>query len=64
MLTFTRRQKHDIKRRLAEARITVRGYTLGFNTEATRCLGVYLNTGLHFRAYKNLSLEKALMGGR
>lgn len=36
MIAFTRRQKPGIGRKLADARITVRGHTLGFNTEATR----------------------------
>lgn len=58
MLTFTRRQKPDQKQRLAEVRIPVRGYILGLNSEPTRWLGVYLDTDLQFRAYKNISQEK------
>lgn len=34
-------------------------HTMRFNKEATRWLGVYLNTELQFRADKNLILEKA-----
>lgn len=34
-----------------------------FNTEATSWLGVYLDTGLQFRAHKNLRLEKARRAG-
>lgn len=30
-----------------------------FNTEATRWLGVYLDTGLRFKAHKLLTLENA-----
>lgn len=37
----------------------MRGHTLDFNTEATRWLGVYLDTELQFRSYKGLLLEKA-----
>lgn len=36
ILAFTRCQKPDLKRRLAEARITDRDHTLWFNIEATR----------------------------
>lgn len=59
ILAFTRRRRPELKRRLAGARITVKGYTLCFNTEVTRCLGVYLDTGFKVRARKILSLEKA-----
>lgn len=58
MLAFTRHRKPYLKRRLAKDRITVRGYMLGFNTKMTHWLRVYLDTGLQFRAHKNLSLEK------
>lgn len=44
---------------IAEARITVCGHVMRFNTEATRWLRVYFDIGLQFRAYKNLTLEKA-----
>lgn len=59
IILFTRRRKFDLGMRLAEARITVRVHTRRFNTEATLCLGVYLEIGLQFRTHKNLSLEKA-----
>lgn len=59
MLTFTRHRKPDLRRGLADARVTVRSHTLRFNTEATCWLRVYLNTGLQLKANKNLSLEKA-----
>lgn len=38
MLAFTRGRKSDLKPRLAEDRVTVRGYTLGFKTVGTRWL--------------------------
>lgn len=59
MLAFTRHRKPDLKGRLCEARITARGYTLEFNTEAIQRLGVYLDTSLQFMSHKSLSLEKA-----
>lgn len=37
----------------------MRSHTLGFNTEATRWVGVYLDTDLQFRVHKCLSLVKA-----
>lgn len=46
-----------MRKRLAEAQITVRGHTIGFNVEATRCLGVYLDSGLQFWAHKSIFLE-------
>lgn len=36
IIAFTRRRKSELKRRIAEARITVRGHTMGFNTGANR----------------------------
>lgn len=59
ILPFTRRRKVDLKRTLAEARITVGGHIIRFNTEATRWLGVYLDRGLQILTHKNPSLEKA-----
>lgn len=35
-LAFTRPGKAELRRKLAEAKIPVRGHTLGFNTEATQ----------------------------
>lgn len=58
MLDFTRCQKSNLRQRLAEARMTVRGHIFGFNGVATQWLRVYLDTELQFRAHKNLSLEK------
>lgn len=59
MIAFTKRRKADLKRTLEKSRITVRGHTIGFNFETTRWLKMYLDTGLHFQAHKNISLEKA-----
>lgn len=50
MPAFTKHWKPDLRQRLTEVRITVSGHTLGFNTEVTRWLRVYLDTGLRFRA--------------
>lgn len=36
----------------------MRGCTMSFNTEATRWLGVYLDTELQFRVHKNRCLKK------
>lgn len=58
MIVFTRQRKVDLRKQLAEARIAVREHTTGFNVEARRLLGVYLDTGLQFLANKNVSLEK------
>lgn len=59
MITFTQRQKLDLKSKLANTRIIVRGHTLAFNTEAIKWLKVYLDTGLQFHAHRNLMFEKA-----
>lgn len=59
ILAFRRRRKPNQKQRLTEARITVRGHMLGFNTEVTCWLGVYLDTELQFKVHKNLLLEKS-----
>lgn len=56
---FTRRRKAHLRKQLTEARITVTGYTMGFNVDAPKLLGRYLETGLQFRANKYISLEKA-----
>lgn len=49
----------ELKSRLAVSKITVTGHTFEYNTEATRWLGVYLDTGLLLLSQKNHSLEKA-----
>lgn len=59
MIAFTWRRKADVQKRLAKSRITVRGHTIGCNVEATRWLGMYLNTVLQFWKHKNMSLQKA-----
>lgn len=57
MLAFTRHRKSNLRRRSAEARITVSGHTIRFIIEATCWLRVYLDTGLQFQIHNNLSLE-------
>lgn len=59
MDSFTRRRKPEIKRRIVEVKITVRTNTMSFNNEVTKWLGVYLDSGLQFRAHKSLTLKKA-----
>lgn len=59
MMAFTRRRNADMRRRLAEARISARMCTMRFNVEATKWLGMSLDTDLQFWAHKNISLEKA-----
>lgn len=59
IIAFTQCKKPVPMRKLSDARITVRGHSLGFNKEATRWLGVYLNTVLQSTAHKILSLENA-----
>lgn len=54
-IAFTRRRKLELKGRIAEARITMHGDTMGFNTDRSEWLGVYLYTGLKFRAHRNLT---------
>lgn len=39
-IAFTRTRKLEMKRTIAEERLTVRGQTVGFNNEATRWLRV------------------------
>lgn len=34
---------------------------MNFNTDGTRRLGVYLDTGLQFKTYKNLTLTRVRM---
>lgn len=46
MISFRRRRKSEINRRISKTRITICGYTIGFNSEATRWISVYLDTGL------------------
>lgn len=58
-IAFMRKMKQELKRKIADARFIVRGHTMRFNMEATRCLRFYIDTGLQFRASKNLTLEKA-----
>lgn len=58
VMVFIRRRKLELKGRIAEVKITMCAYTIRFNTEATRRLGVYLATELQFRAHNNLNLEK------
>lgn len=36
MIAFTRKWKLELKRRIAEARVTVREHTINFNTEVAR----------------------------
>lgn len=60
MITFTRGCKPDLRRKLTDVRIIVRGHTQGLNIEATRWPEVYLNTGLQFQAHKSLSFEKVM----
>lgn len=59
MIAFTQCWKVDLQKWLAEVRITVRGHRMRFNFEATRWLGIYQETVLQFRVYKNISFEKA-----
>lgn len=58
-IAVRRRRKPELKMRIAETRFTVHRHTMSFNTEDTRWLRVYLNSGLQFRVHKNLTLEKA-----
>lgn len=58
MIVFPRQRKADLKRRMTEGQILVRGHTMRFNVEATRWLGMYLYREIQFRVYKNITLEK------
>lgn len=58
VIALTQHRKSNIRRKLGDIRITVRGHTLGFTTEATRWLVVYLDTGLQFQAQIRLPLKK------
>lgn len=58
-IVIKRRRKLELKGRIAEARITVRGHMMDFNREATRWHGVYLNSELQFSAQNNLTLERS-----
>lgn len=59
IIAFIERRKLHIWRKLMDARITVRGHIIGFNTEKTRWLGVYLNMSLQFQAHECLSFDEA-----
>lgn len=48
IIVFRRKRKPQLKRRIVKARIIAGGDTMSFNTEGTRCLGVYLDTKLQF----------------
>lgn len=59
-IVFIRRRKPELKKRIANARITVREHTMDFNTDTMRWLGVYLDMRFQFRTHKNLTLERAM----
>lgn len=63
MIAFIHKRKADLRKRLDETRITVRGHIMRFNIETTRWLGMYLDTGLQLRAHKNVSLERSRRAG-
>lgn len=58
MNAFLKRRKRDLKRKIAEAKITVPKHTMRFNSEARRWLRVYLNIGLQFTEHYNRTLER------
>lgn len=60
-MAFMRRRKSELKRSIAETRITIYRNTIRFTTEATRWFRDYLDMRHLFRAYKNLMLERAKM---
>lgn len=57
-ILFTQKSNPELKRRKIETKITVREHIMSFNTEANRWLEVYLDLGIKFTAYTNLTLEK------
>lgn len=59
MISFTRRMKQELNRRIAGTRITVRGHTMEFNIVLVRWLKVYLDTVQQFRTHENLTPGKA-----
>lgn len=59
MIMFTRGRNLDLRKLLAQPRITIKRHNMRFNFKATKWLGMYLDIGLQFCAHKNISLENA-----
>jgi len=58
---FTRKQGRRRRELVQEAHITVGGHRISFNQEATRWLGVWLDSGLTFKAHFQKRIQKAKM---
>jgi ribonuclease HI len=56
---FTRKKGRDLKDRFQRARLTLGGKDVAFNQEATKWLGVLLDTGLTLKAHYQERLQKA-----
>lgn len=58
-IAFKWSRKPKLKSKIVEAKITVRRHMMTSNSEDTRWLRANLDSGLQFRAHKNLTLRKA-----
>ena len=60
-MLFTRKQGRRRRELVQETHITVGGYRVSFNQEATRWLEVWLDSGLTFKAHFQKRIRKAKM---
>ena len=54
---FTR--KRSLYRKMQRAKIKLENTEIGFNSEATRWLGIWLDSDLNFKAHYQIRLQKA-----
>jgi hypothetical protein len=54
---FTRKRK--LAKKIRQARINLQGKRIKFNSEATKWLGIWLDSGLSFKTHYQTRLQKA-----
>ena len=54
---FTKKRK--IRRNIRRYKLEIQGQTIPFNQEATRWLGIWLDTGLELKEHYKIRLQKA-----
>ena len=58
-ILFSKARRQKLTRQLSEAELKVGGQTVLFNKEATRWLGIWLDTHLNFAFHVNERMKKA-----
>ena len=58
-MLFTRKRGRELREQTERARITVEGHEVSFHKEATRWLGIWLDTGLTLKDHYQTCLRKA-----